>query len=70
MVIANLMANTSLSQRVVRRAVSRIPAEASACECSDALASAIVTARDMIPPELAERHDLLVGKYLARPASE
>jgi 5'-methylthioadenosine phosphorylase len=70
MVIANLHANTSLSQRVVRRAVTRIPAVASACECSDALATAIITAPDMIPPELAERHDLLVGRYLANPASD
>jgi len=70
MVIANLMANTSLSQRVVRRAVGQIPTDDSACECADALATAIITAPDAILPELAERHDLLVGKYLNGPAPD
>ena len=70
MVIANLMANTSLSQRVVRRAVGQIPADDAACECADALATAIITAPEMISRELAFRHDLLVGKYLNRPATD
>ena len=70
MVIANLMANTSLSQQVVRRAVSQIPTDDAACECVDALATAIITAPEVVSRELAHRLDLLVGRYLNRPASD
>ncbi len=66
LVIQNLAANTALSQRVVRRAVGRIPTDDKACECCHALQTALITSPDVIPDELLDRYDLLVGRYLGR----
>jgi 5'-methylthioadenosine phosphorylase len=67
MVIGNLSANVANAQRILQKVAQRIPADRSTvtCNCADALATAIITDRSLIPPEVKERYSLLIGKYLA-----
>jgi 5'-methylthioadenosine phosphorylase len=69
--IATLNQNTALAQRVIadvveslRQAQDSAPAEERPCECREALGSALITQRDLIPPELIEQLGPLVSKYL------
>ncbi len=66
MVIGNLSANVANAQRILRSVAKKIPADRSAntCECPSALAAAILTDRSKIPPEVKEKYNLLIGKYL------
>jgi 5'-methylthioadenosine phosphorylase len=66
MVIGNLSANVANAQRILQKVAQRIPADRSAltCGCADALATAIITDRSLIPAEVKERYSLLIGKYL------
>ena len=66
MVIGNLSANVANAQRILRSVAKKIPADRSAntCECPSALAAAILTDRGKIPPEVKEKYNLLLGKYL------
>ena len=57
---------TLLSQETVRRAVPKIAAVGSECECATALETAIVTAPDAVDRALVDRYQLLVGKYLGQ----
>jgi 5'-methylthioadenosine phosphorylase len=63
MIVANLTANASMAQQVIANAVSRLPI-ARDCECSRALATAIITRRDVIPAATREKLGAIVGKYL------
>ncbi|HEU4792019.1 MAG TPA: S-methyl-5'-thioadenosine phosphorylase, partial [Nitrolancea sp.] len=62
-VIENLRRNTETAQAVIRGVIPML-AQAGDCECSSALAQAIVTARDGIDQETRERLGLLLGRYL------
>jgi 5'-methylthioadenosine phosphorylase len=66
MVIANLHHNVANAQRVIREVARRagVLQHDRACGCGSALASAILTDPERIPPEARERYRLLVGKYL------
>lgn len=66
MVINNLSANVTNAQRILRAVAHKIPADRSAnvCECSSALATAILTDRASISAEVRERYSLLTSKYL------
>ena len=70
LVIENLARNTVLSQETVRRAVPKIAARDSECECATALETAIVTAPDAVDRALVDRYQLLVGKYLGQSRDE
>jgi 5'-methylthioadenosine phosphorylase len=63
MVINNLMTNSEMARRVIRRAVPRLPSVRE-CKCTTALQNAIVTQKDRIPPEVRKRLDLIIGKYV------
>lgn len=67
MVISNLSANVANAQRIIRKVARRIPPDrsANACGCPGALATAILTDRSKIAPEVKERYRLLIGRYLA-----
>ncbi len=67
MVIGNLSANVANAQRILQKVAQSIPADRSglACDCRNALATAIITDRALIPAEVKERYSLLIGKYLA-----
>jgi len=63
MVIDNLMTNSEMAKRVIRRAVLQLPSVRE-CECANALENAIVTQRDMIPAEAKKKLALLIGRYV------
>jgi 5'-methylthioadenosine phosphorylase len=63
-VIRVLQQNTALAQQALRGLVTKIAAADRDCECQDALASAILTQRDLIPEEVKERLAPIVGRYL------
>jgi len=63
MVIQTLHRNTILAQEAVRILASILRHERE-CDCERALATALVTRQDFIPPETRKKLDLLVSKYL------
>jgi 5'-methylthioadenosine phosphorylase len=63
MVIQTLNKNTALAQEAVRLLARNLVPERN-CDCKHALATAIITHRDAIPPVTLQKLDLLVHKYL------
>jgi 5'-methylthioadenosine phosphorylase len=63
MVIQTLNKNTKLAQEAVRILTRNLRHERS-CDCGHALAAAMITHREAIPPETLQKLDLLVGKYM------
>ena len=63
MVIANLMKNVDTARSIIRNITARL-SPAYKCGCGTALETAIITGRDLIPPQTRERLGLLVDKYL------
>jgi 5'-methylthioadenosine phosphorylase len=63
MVIQTLIKNTKLAQESVHILLKNLQQNRN-CDCGNALASAIITHKDSIPPETLQKLDLLVGKYL------
>jgi 5'-methylthioadenosine phosphorylase len=63
MVIKTLNENTTLAQDAVRILASQLKPERS-CDCEHALATALITRKDIIPTETRQKLDLLVKKYL------
>jgi 5'-methylthioadenosine phosphorylase len=63
MVMRTLVRNTQIAQLAIQKLVERLPAETT-CACSSALANAVITRPECVPPETFERVRLLVSKYL------
>jgi 5'-methylthioadenosine phosphorylase len=63
MVIQTLNKNTAIAQEAVRILASQLRQERD-CECEHALATALITNKDVIPAETRKKLDLLVSKYL------
>ena len=63
MVVANLMKNVDTARSIIRNIAARPPATRS-CACRSALETAIITGRDLIPPETRDKLALLIDKYL------
>lgn len=63
MVIQTLNKNTALAQEAVRILARNFKHERE-CECGNALATAMITHKDAIPPETLQKLDLLVRKYM------
>jgi 5'-methylthioadenosine phosphorylase len=63
MIVRNLTQNARTAQQVIANAVERLPITRT-CECATALATAIITRRDLIPPETRAALKPIVGKYL------
>ena len=63
MVIETLNRNTKIAQEAVHNLVSKLNPER-LCDCEHALASALITDLDVIPPETRQRLGILVDKYL------
>jgi 5'-methylthioadenosine phosphorylase len=66
-VVANLLKNADNACKVVRQAVAAMP-RTRGCNCGHALANAILTERDKIPPKTREKLKLIIGKYLEQKA--
>ncbi len=62
-VVEILNRNTDLAQDVVRILLRQIGPERP-CECSSALATALITDPEVVPPETRQRLALLIDKYL------
>ena len=63
LVVRNLMKNVDTARGIIRDMTARTP-ERGECGCGRALETAIITGRDLIPPETRARLGLLVDKYL------
>lgn len=66
MVLGHLTANVANAQRILQSVAQQIPSDRSqvSCDCAHALASAIITDPAAIAPEVKEKYQLLVGKYI------
>ena len=62
-VIQTLHKNTVLAQNAVRSLARNLKHERR-CECAHALSAALITRKEVIPPETRQKLDLLVNKYL------
>lgn len=63
MLIENLNANAKVSKQALQNAVPMISGEWD-CECKNALATALITQRDLIPEETKKKLNLLISKYI------
>ncbi|GAB4456960.1 MAG: S-methyl-5'-thioadenosine phosphorylase [Anaerolineae bacterium] len=63
MVIRTLQANVALAQQSIALAVEKLARRTPRCGCHDALAAAIITARDRIPPASIAKIRPIVGRY-------
>ena len=63
MVIETLQTNAATAQKTIADLVSRLPIERG-CECASALATAIITRPEAIPPETRAELSPIVGRYL------
>jgi len=63
LIIANLMQNAKMAQAIIAETVGRLQPERT-CPCTTALANAIITRRDAIPPQTRQDLMPIVGKYL------
>ncbi|HXF85147.1 MAG TPA: S-methyl-5'-thioadenosine phosphorylase [Anaerolineales bacterium] len=63
MVIQTLNRNTALAQEAVRLLAKNLKPERK-CGCENALANALITRKDVIPPATVQKLDLLIRKYM------
>ena len=64
MVLSNLNANVALAQQSLKLAFAQIGAQREdTCACPTALKEAIVTSRELVPPQTQEQVKLLTAKY-------
>lgn len=63
MVIETLQRNALAAQATIAALIAALPRERG-CGCASALAHAIMTSPDMVPPATRERTRLLVGNYM------
>ena len=64
MLIENLAANAALTKQAVGHLVGAIADVERTCECQHALATALITQRDLIPEKLKRELAPIIGKYL------
>ena len=62
-ILETMRHNIDTAKNIIKTAVSRIP-EKRDCSCQEALATAFVTAPEVIPPETKQKLSLIIGKYI------
>ena len=62
-ILANLNANSDNAKKFIKTILPKLK-DAGECDCSNALATAIVTPADAIPKETLKKVELLVRKYI------
>lgn len=62
-ILETLHKNIDMAKKIIRLAIGRIR-QPRDCACATALETAIITARDRIPPEQKKKLGLLIGKYI------
>src|SRR6266480_1420872 len=67
MVVGNLNANVTNAQRILGLIAQKIPSTHTdqPCGCAQALAMSIMTDPSLIRPEVKEKYQLLIGKYIS-----
>jgi 5'-methylthioadenosine phosphorylase len=63
LIIANLLQNAATAQKTMAEAVSRL-ASPRTCACKDALATAIITRPEHVPPQTRQELAPIIGKYM------
>lgn len=63
MILANLKKNVENSNRILKAVIPSLSEERE-CFCREALKYSIVTRPELIPPEVKERLDIIIGKYM------
>jgi 5'-methylthioadenosine phosphorylase len=63
MVLNTLHKNTSLAQAAIRSLAKNLT-QKRACDCAEALATALITSKDVIPAGTRQKLDVLVRKYI------
>ncbi|MFW6189208.1 MAG: S-methyl-5'-thioadenosine phosphorylase [Planctomycetota bacterium] len=63
MVLENLRRNVATAREIVRRVAAQ-EVEPPACQCQDALAHALVTRPEDMPPETREKLEIIIGRYV------
>ncbi|HEU0093696.1 MAG TPA: S-methyl-5'-thioadenosine phosphorylase, partial [Vicinamibacteria bacterium] len=63
-IIKNLVANAATAKGVLRAAVKGVPDGARRCECASALSHALVTAPELVPPQVKRELAAIIGKYI------
>jgi 5'-methylthioadenosine phosphorylase len=66
-IIAVLLKNAENAANVVREAVAAMPKDRT-CKCDSALATALITHKDAVPPATRKKLDLIIGKYFEQKA--
>ncbi len=64
MLIENLNANAALTKQAVEKLAGALAGVERACECKDALATALITQRERVPERLKRELAPIIGKYL------
>ncbi len=62
-VIAIIQQNVATARNIIREAVSKLSGER-CCACGDALQYAIMTRKDLIPAETAQKLEVIMGRHL------
>ncbi len=67
MVVGNMNANIENAKHMILNVAQNLPSERSAqtCSCDHALASTIMTDVSLIPTEIKEKYQLLIGRYIS-----
>jgi len=63
MILQNLLRNVEVSKEIVRMTVARL-ASTRGCDCSNALANALVTPFELVPETVKTRLRPIVGRYM------
>jgi len=63
MIINNMKKNVEMAKAIIRTIVRDMP-EKRECECGSSLRHAIMTPKEMIPPDTKKKLDIIIGKYL------
>ncbi|MFH0942389.1 MAG: S-methyl-5'-thioadenosine phosphorylase [Chloroflexota bacterium] len=63
MILDTMRRNIETAKKIIKLSVAALPKERD-CECASALKTAIVTAKEVIPPAQKEKLALIIGKYL------
>jgi hypothetical protein len=63
-ILQNLFTNASTAKAVLRAAVKGLPDGPRGCECASALAQALITAPELVPPSVKRDLAPIIGKYI------
>jgi 5'-methylthioadenosine phosphorylase len=63
LIIANLMQNAETAKKTIANVVERISGPRT-CGCKDALATAIITRSEHVPPQTKKELEPIIGKYM------